>query len=115
MLAVDEIVVIRSVLGICFLVFTAKLLAGICQKYKVPGIVGEVLAGMMFGPYAFGGTIFFFGEPILRAEDPVILSFVQIGGIIVLFLAGLHLAFADFLHAVIHSCQMYSRFILRID
>ena len=111
MLAVDEIVVIRSVIGICFLVFTAKLLAGICQKYKVPGIVGEVLAGMMFGPYAFGGTIFFFGEPILRAEDPVILSFVQIGGIIVLFLAGLHLTFADFLHAGIHSFQRYSRFI----
>jgi Kef-type K+ transport system membrane component KefB len=103
MLAVDEIVVIRTVIGICFLVFVAKLLAGICQKYKVPGIVGEVLAGMTFGPYALGGMISFFGEPILRAEDPVILSFVQIGGIIVLFLAGLHLTFADFLHAGIQS------------
>ena len=99
MLAVDEIAVIRTVIGICFLVFTAKLLAGICQKYKVPGIVGEVLAGVMFGPYALGGMIPFFGEPILIAEDPVILTFVQMGGIIVLFLAGLHLSFADFLHA----------------
>jgi Kef-type K+ transport system membrane component KefB len=103
MLAVDEIVVIRTVIGICFLVFAAKLLAGICQKHKVPGIIGEVLAGMIFGPYALGGKIFFFGEPILRAEDPIILSFVQIGGIIVLFLAGLHLTFADFLHAGIQS------------
>ena len=103
MLAVDEIVVLRSVIGICFLVFTAKLLAGICQKHKVPGIVGEVLAGMIFGPYALGGMIFFFGEPVLTAEDPIIFSFVQIGGIIVLFLAGLHLTFANFLHAGIQS------------
>ena len=103
MLAADEITVIRTVIGICFLVFTAKLLGGVCQKHKIPEIVGEVLAGMIFGPYALGGMIPFFGEPILGAEDPVILSFVQIGGIIVLFLAGLHLSFANFLHAGIQS------------
>jgi len=35
MLALDEIVVIGTVIWICLLVFTAKLFAGLCQKYKV--------------------------------------------------------------------------------
>lgn len=59
MLAVDEIVVIRAVIGICFLVVAARLLAGILQKYEIPGIIGELLAGMMFGPHALGGMILF--------------------------------------------------------
>lgn len=101
-MAVVEIEVIRVVIGICFLVFMAKVLAGICTKYKIPGIIGEVSAGIIFGPYALGGMIFFFGEPIVQLNDAM-LSFAQIGGIVVLFLAGLHFTFGDFLRAGLPS------------
>lgn len=101
-MAAAETEVIRTLIGICFLIFTAKVLAGTCTKYKVPGIVGEVLAGMIFGPYALGGLIYFFGEPIIQINE-ITLSFVQIGGIVVLFLSGLEFTFGDFINAGLPS------------
>lgn len=101
-MAAVETEVIRTIIGICFLVFMAKVIAGICTKYKVPEVVGEVLAGIIFGPYALGGMIFFFGEPIIQVNE-ITLSFAHIGGIVVLFLAGLEFTFSDFLHAGLPS------------
>jgi NhaP-type Na+/H+ or K+/H+ antiporter len=35
--------------GISFLIFTAKILASLSSRFKVPEVVGEVLAGIIFG------------------------------------------------------------------
>lgn len=97
-MAVNEIEVIRTFIGISLLVFTAKLLAGVFDRYKIPGIIGEVLAGIIFGPYALGGAISFFGEPLVQLNE-MTLSLAFIGGIVVLFSAGLEFTFGDVIRA----------------
>ena len=110
----DEMVVIRSVVGISFLILVAKVLAGVCSKYRVPEVVGEILAGFIFGPNLLGGRILFFGEPLIQIND-ITLAFAQIGGIIVLFLAGLSFSFGEitrvgFPALIIGGCSVIAPF-----
>lgn len=95
---VNEIEVIRTVIGVSLLIFVAKLFSGIFGRYKIPAVIGEVLAGMFFGPYAIGGLMPFFGEPVVQLNE-MTLSFAFIGGIVVLFSAGLEFTFGDVIHA----------------
>ncbi len=90
-----EINVLRTVVTISLLIFSAKVLAGLCQRVKVPEVIGEIFAGIVFGPYALGGAFEIFGGPAV--EFNVILeAFAEIGGIIILFAAGLEITFAEF-------------------
>lgn len=90
-----EINVLRTVVTISLLIFSAKILAGLCQRVKVPEVIGEIFAGIVFGPYALGGAFEIFGGPAV--EFNVILeAFAEIGGIIILFAAGLEITFAEF-------------------
>jgi len=84
--------VVITVIGVSLLVFVAKLPSGVLGRLRIPGVIGEVLAGIFFGPYALGGLIFFFGEPIVQLNE-MTLSFAFIGGIVVLFWAGLEFTF----------------------
>lgn len=87
--------VIRTLIGMCALVFAARVLGGLCARFRVPDVVGMIMSGVILGPYALGGTIRILGDPLVELNE-TFLGFAQFGGLIVLFAAGLHFTFADF-------------------
>lgn len=94
-----ELLVLRAVIGISALVFAAKLLGGLCSRYGIPEVIGEVTSGIILGPTALGGLIQIQirdSTAPLIVHDELILAFAQIGGIIILFAAGLETTFAEF-------------------
>jgi Kef-type K+ transport system membrane component KefB len=72
-----------------------KLMATICRRFKLPEVIGEVSAGVIFGPYALGGQIHLFGESIVQVNE-ITRAFSLVGGMVVLFSAGLEFTFLDF-------------------
>ncbi len=86
-MALTELEVLRTIVGLSLLVFVAKVLGGILSHYKYPSVAGEVLAGMIFGPLTLGGAINVFGGPLFAFTD-LLKAFSDIGGIVVLFAAG---------------------------
>ena len=93
-----EIAVLRTIVGLSLLVLLAKILAGVFGRYKLPEVLGEILAGVIMGPYTLGGVLQFMGKPLVQIND-ITLAFAQMGGIIVLFTAGLEFTFTDILKA----------------
>lgn len=86
----------------------AKLLGALAEKFRVPGVLGELAAGVIVGPFAFGGLIPIpihhvwvplFPAP-LGLEWPISDEFwliAQLASIILLFMAGLHTNLKQFL------------------
>ncbi len=87
--------VLRAIVTICILVFSAKVLGEIFSWRKIPSVLGELLAGILLGPYALGSLIAINGSPIIQIND-VVRAFGEIGGILILFVAGLEMTFRDF-------------------
>lgn len=86
--------VVRAVIAVILLVGVGRLLGMICQRFRVPDLVGYVVAGMIFGPHAIGGRLMLFDVPIVEL-DGLLSIFSQIAAIIILFAAGLHFTFTD--------------------
>lgn len=84
---------LRAVLSLCILIVIAKITAEIFTPLKIP-VLGELLAGMAFGPYALGTAIAIYGVPLVEFNE-IVFAFAEIGGIVLLFLAGLETSFAD--------------------
>jgi Kef-type K+ transport system membrane component KefB len=89
--------VLRAIVTICILVFSAKVLGELFAKVKVPSVLGELFAGILLGPYAFGSIIAIGGVPIIEIND-FVRAFGEIGGILILFTAGLEMTFKEFRH-----------------
>jgi Na+:H+ antiporter len=92
-LAVDFIHVIIS-LGI--LLFAAKLMAELFHRVKLPIVLGELLAGIIVGPFALGGLYLIDGVPIVTLNTTV-RDVGEIAAIVILFIAGLHITPREFL------------------
>ncbi len=84
---------LRAILSLCVLIVIAKITAEIFTPLKIP-ILGELLAGMVFGPYALGAAITIYGVPLVEFNE-MVFAFAEIGGIVLLFLAGLETSFAE--------------------
>jgi Kef-type K+ transport system membrane component KefB len=87
---------LRFVIQIGALLLTAKVLGGFAERLKYPSVVGEIIAGILLGPYLFGSSIVIpkigplFAVPAegsLPIED-TIWAVAQLGIILLLFLAG---------------------------
>ena len=87
--------VLQAVLTICILVFAAKILGEIFSWRKIPAVLGELVAGMILGPYALGSIIIVNGFQFIQINE-IVLAFGEIGGILILFAAGLEMTFQDF-------------------
>lgn len=98
----SEFEVIPSIIGILVLVIPAMVFGKICSHFKISEVIGFVIAGMIFGPFAIGGIIPFYDKPLVVLND-LVMSFWQISGIIILFSAGLHFTFHDLQKAGIKS------------
>jgi Kef-type K+ transport system membrane component KefB len=86
---------ITAIVTICILVFSAKILGELFARFRMPSVLGELCAGILLGPYAFGAVLAVGGAPVIVLND-IVLAFGEIGGILILFVAGLEMTFADF-------------------
>lgn len=91
----SEQVVLSGVLTVSLLVFFAKIFAGLFSKIGIPGVLGELASGVVFGPYALGQFLVIFGTRLIDLND-IVLAFSEIGAILILFTAGLEMSFAEF-------------------
>ena len=87
--------VLRAIVTICILVFSAKMLGEIFSWRKIPSVLGELLAGILLGPFALGSIIAINGTPLIEINE-IVRAFGEIGGILILFVAGLEMTFRDF-------------------
>jgi Kef-type K+ transport system membrane component KefB len=79
------------------LLFAAKLFAEIFHRIKMPVVLGELLAGVIVGPFALGGIIpIFSGEPLVVLDETV-RHIGEISAIVILFIAGLEITPREFL------------------
>jgi Kef-type K+ transport system membrane component KefB len=63
-----------------FVIFVAAKLGGeLFERLKMPAVLGEILAGVVFGPYAIGWVV----------PTPTVLSIAELGAIFLLFTVGL--------------------------
>ena len=71
-------------------------MAELFVRLKLPIVLGELIAGMIVGPFAIGSLIIFQGESLLQLSTEVkILG--EIGAIVILFMAGLEMTPREFL------------------
>ncbi|BDD02660.1 cation:proton antiporter [Aureibacter tunicatorum] len=84
--------IITLLLQLSILLASSRLLAELVRKLKQPGVVGEILAGVLLGPTFFGA---FFPEaydslfPAVGNSSIILDGLFTIGVILLLFIAGL--------------------------
>jgi len=87
---------IETIIGIGILLFAAKLMAELFLRLKLPIVLGELLAGMIVGPFALGGFFVVDGKQLLQINNEIrILG--EMGAIVILFMAGLEMTPKEFL------------------
>ena len=92
------------VFQIGIILFAVRFCGGLVKKLGIPSVLGELLAGVLIGPYALGSVafpgfpegIFPLNSPSL-AVSPELYSFSTVASIILLFASGLETDFALFL------------------
>ena len=87
---------LHVIISLAILLFTAKIFAEIFHRLKMPIVLGELLAGIIIGPFALGGLIFFDGESIVELDETV-RDIGVISAIVILFVAGLEITPREFL------------------
>jgi len=92
------------IIQLAVIIIAAKLGGYLIQRFlKMPTVLGELLAGMVIGPYALGGMFDFPGIGSLFtvnqgfAASPQLYGIATLASIILLFLAGLETDLAAFL------------------
>ena len=87
---------IETIIGVGILLFAAKLMAELFLRLKLPIVLGELLAGMIVGPFALGAFFVVDGKQLLQINDEIkILG--EMGAIVILFMAGLEMTPKEFL------------------
>ncbi|HEX6671264.1 MAG TPA: cation:proton antiporter [Nitrososphaeraceae archaeon] len=91
-----ESIFIHVIISLALLLFTAKIFAEIFHRVKLPIVLGELLAGIVIGPYALGGLPLFNGEPLVILDE-TIKNIGELAAIVILFVAGLEITPREFL------------------
>ena len=78
----------------CYLL--QKYLQNLFHRIKLPIVLGELLAGIVIGPYALGGLPLFNGEPLVILDE-TIKNIGELAAIVILFVAGLEITPREFL------------------
>jgi Kef-type K+ transport system membrane component KefB len=87
---------VQVIISVCVLLFAAKLMAELFVRIRLPIVLGELLAGMIVGPFAIGAFLMFQGEHlVILSEEVKILG--EIGAIVILFMAGLEMTPKEFI------------------
>ena len=90
------------IISLGLLLFAAKLMAELFHRLKLPVVLGELMAGIIVGPFALGGLGLFNGEPLVILNETV-RDIGEIAAIVILFVAGLHITPREFLRGGLAS------------
>jgi Kef-type K+ transport system membrane component KefB len=93
---------IHVIISLALLLFTAKIFAEIFHRIKLPIVLGELLAGIIIGPYALGGLPLFNGGPLVILDE-TIKHIGELAAIVILFVAGLEITPREFLKGGVSS------------
>lgn len=88
------------VIQLGFIIFAARFFGMLASKFKIPSVMGELLAGIIFGPYCLGGigiSALGLGKGLFPlctdvpgiSIDPKLYAIATLGSIILLFISGL--------------------------
>jgi Kef-type K+ transport system membrane component KefB len=98
----SSIIFIHVIISLSLLLFTAKIFAELFHRIKLPIVLGELLAGIVIGPYALGGLPLFNGEPLVILDE-TIRHIGELAAIVILFVAGLEITPREFLKGGLSS------------
>lgn len=105
-------IVTRLVFQLAVILVAAKLGGEACERYlKVPPVLGELVAGIIIGPFALGGLTLFGAGPLFplpgngehSSAIPVsseLYAFAQVASVVLLFTVGLETNLQQFLRYV---------------
>jgi Kef-type K+ transport system membrane component KefB len=94
-LAVESIF-LHVMISLGILLFAAKLMAELFHVIKLPIVLGELLAGIIVGPFALGALPLVDGEPLVVLDETV-RHIGEIAAVVILFIAGLEITPREFL------------------
>lgn len=92
---VNESLFLETLISISILLLAAKLLSELFFRLKLPPIVGQILAGAAFGPFAIGGLIQIDDRPLVSTNE-IVEQLGQLSAIIILFVAGMKITPKEF-------------------
>jgi Na+:H+ antiporter len=95
-LAAEQEAIIHVLISVSVLLFAAKIFAELFNKLRLPTVLGELVAGIIIGPFALGALPIFDGKPLVTLNE-TILQIGEIAGIVILFIAGLEITPREFL------------------
>ena len=87
---------LHIIISLGLLLFAAKIFAELFARLKLPIVLGELVAGVIVGPFALGGVPLFNGEPLVVLDETV-KHIGEISAIVILFIAGLEITPREFL------------------
>jgi Kef-type K+ transport system membrane component KefB len=88
--------ILHIVLTLGILLFASKIFAELFHRIHMPVVLGELLAGIIVGPFAFGSLPFFDGKPLVVLDETV-RHIGELSAIVILFIAGLEITPREFL------------------
>ena len=91
-----EVTIIQTIIGIGVLLFAAKLMGELFVRINLPVVLGELIAGMIVGPFALGAFLVLDGRSVMAIDDQM-RTLAEIGAIVILFMAGLEMTPKEFL------------------
>jgi Kef-type K+ transport system membrane component KefB len=91
-----ESVFLHIMISLGILLFAAKLMAELFHVIKLPIVLGELLAGIIVGPFALGALPLVDGEPLVVLDETV-RHIGEIAAVVILFIAGLEITPREFL------------------
>jgi Kef-type K+ transport system membrane component KefB len=94
-MALEQAAFLHIVLSLGILLFAAKLMAELFHRIKMPIVLGELLAGIIVGPFALGSLPFFDGKPLVVLDETV-LHIGELSAVVILFIAGLEITPREF-------------------
>lgn len=97
-----ETAFLHVMISLGLLLFAAKLMAELFHRLKLPVVLGELVAGIIVGPYALGGLGLFNGEPLVILDETV-RNIGEISAVVILFVAGLQITPREFLRGGVAS------------
>jgi Kef-type K+ transport system membrane component KefB len=101
-LAAEQEAIIHVLISVSVLLFAAKIFAELFNKLRLPTVLGELVAGIIIGPFALGALPIFDGKPLVILNE-TILQIGEIAGIVILFIAGLEITPREFLRGGVAS------------
>jgi Kef-type K+ transport system membrane component KefB len=87
---------LHVMISLGILLFAAKLMAELFHRIKLPIVLGELLAGIIVGPFALGALPLVDGEPLVILDE-TIRHIGEIAAVVILFIAGLEITPREFL------------------